>query len=145
MALADPINLEEALADPERLRVAPPPIPGRPIEVEAPQREIPGQLFAATKAWELRDKFVSGERDLDDAANDPDFSIPPSLEARLTSNQLDLEIEASNEARDEIGVPRIDESLFRQFRDPGLSRNLIVQFLDAMGLENEFHEDLRTL
>ncbi|KKN70462.1 hypothetical protein LCGC14_0430400 [marine sediment metagenome] len=145
MALTDPINFAQALAEPERLQVAPPEIPGRPVDVEIREREIPGQLFSATKAWELRDRLVSGERDLNNPVNDNNFALPPSLEVKPTSDQVDMEVEESNEDRDEIGVDRIEESLFRQFRDPGLSRDLIVRFLDAMGLENEFHEDLRTL
>ena len=145
MALTDPIDFDEALADPEPLQIEPPIIPGRPVPEVVPERDIPGQLFAAGKAWELRDKFASGERDLNNPINDPEFSLPPSLEVRLTTEQVELELDASNAERDEIGVDRIDEALFRQFRDPGLARNLIVQFLDAMGLENEFHEDLRTL
>lgn len=144
MALTDPIDFDEALADPEPLQIEPPEIPGRSVEPITRTREIPGQLLSATKGWELRDRFATGERDLDNSVNDTNFALPPSLETKLTSDELEIELEASNEARDEIGVDRIDEALFRQFRDPGLARNLIVQFLDAMGLENEFNEDLRT-
>lgn len=145
MAVGEPINFDEALADPEDLQLAPPEIPGRPVEAPTRQRDIPGQLLSATRAWELRDKFSSGERDLDNPVNDDNFALPPSLEEKPTAEQIEIELAQSNSDRDELGVDRVGDALFTQFRDPGLSRSLIVQFLDAMGLENEFHEDLRTL
>lgn len=143
--MADPINFEEALADPPDLIVEPPTLPRRPPEVPKPIRDIPNQLLSAAAAWRLRDDFISGKRDPSDPENDDAFELPESLKAKPTQEQINLELIESNSTRDDLGIDRINEALFNQFRNPDISRELIIQFLEAMGLETEFQEDLSTL
>ncbi len=143
--MADPINFDEALADPPDLVIEPPKLPRRPPSTEEPKRNIPNQLISAAAAWELRDAFISGERDPNSGENDDAFQLPASLEANPTQEQVEIERLQSNKTRDELGIDRISDGLFAQFRNPTTSRNLIVDFVEAMGLETEFQEDLRTL
>jgi hypothetical protein len=144
--MADPIDFDEALADPPDLTLEPPVLVDPPIIKEVlPKRDIPNQLLSAARAWELRDEFASGRRDPNNRINVTEFALPASLQRRPNSEQLDAEIRESNETRDLLGVERINEGVFRQFRDPSNSRETIVQFLIAMGLEVQFEEDLRVL
>jgi len=143
--MADPINFDRALADPLDLTIEPPKLPRRPPSREEPKRNIPNQLLSAAAAWELRDNFISGKRDPDDETNDDAFQLPASLEANPTQEQVEIERLQSNETRDELGLDRINNGIFVQFRNPSTSRNLIVDFVEAMGLETEFQEDLSVL
>jgi hypothetical protein len=143
--MADPINFDEALADPPDLIVEPPALPRRPPEVPKPTRDIPNQLISAAAAWRLRDDFISGKRDPSDPENDDAFELPESLKANPTQGQTDVELATSNSTRDELGIDRINEGLFNQFRNPDISRELVIQFLEAMGLETELQEDLSIL
>ncbi len=143
--MADPINFDRALADPLDLTIEAPKLPRRPESDEVPKRNIPNQLLSAAAAWELRDNFTSGKRDPNNIVNDDAFQLPASLEANPTQEQVEIERLQSNQTRDELGIDRINEGLFEQFRNPTTSRNLMVDFVEAMGLETEFQEDLSVL
>lgn len=141
--MAEPINFDEALADPPDLTPEPPRLPRRP-RAPIPARDISDQLFAAIKAFELRDTFSSGGRDLESPVNDENFELIGDLKRSPSPDELDTEVNTSNISRDELGLDREDEDLFRQFRSPDISRLLATDYLVAMGLEQLFAETLRT-
>lgn len=142
--MSDPIDFEKANADPPDLTPDPPKLPRRP-QPPIPARDVSDQLFAAIRAFELRDSFSAGERELQNSVNDEKFEVIGSLAKPLSEEELNVEVDQSNRDRDELGITRENEALFRRFRSPDLSKNLGIQYLVAMGLEDEFAETLRTL
>jgi len=110
--MAEPINFDEALADPPDLTPEPPRFPRRP-QPPVPARQIEDQLFSAKRAFELRDEFATGMRDLTSPVIDDSFELIGGLLRAPSNEELTEEIETSNKERDTLGLEREDEDLFR--------------------------------
>lgn len=135
------IDFAAASEDPENLSLEPVDLPRRP-KAPDPTREIPNQLLSARRAFELRDDFVSGERDLTSQVNDEAFELTGRLARTPTEEEIDVEVDLSNTTRSDLGLDLEDEALFRRFRSPQVARTLATQYLIAMGLEQVFTEQV---
>lgn len=135
------IDFAAASEDPENLSLEPVDLPRRPKPPD-PTREIPNQLLSARRAFELRDDFVSGKRDLTDPINDEAFELTGRLARTPTEEEIDVEVDLSNTTRSDLGLDLEDEALFRRFRSPQVARTLATQYLIAMGLEQVFTEQV---
>lgn len=136
------INFVEATAEPADLSLEPVDLPRRPVTPD-PTVEIPDQLLSARRSFEARDDLASGKRNLNDSINDDAFRLAGSLAMQISSEEIKIELDVSNQTRGELDLDLEDPALFTRFRNPQLSRTLSVQYLVAMGLEQELQDDLR--
>ncbi len=140
----EPIDFDKALADPPDLTAEAPEIPRRP-KVPVPVRPIENQLLSAKRAFDMRDDFSNGFRDVNSDVNDESFALFGPITIAPTSDQINIELDKSNTDRAELGIDPIDENVFRRFRDPENARTLASQFVIAMGLEQVLGQDLTEL
>ena len=142
----DPLNFDEINAAPADL----PPLPPQPRDppkraADDGKRFIPSQLISANFAWQTRDIFVAGERDLFGPVNAKRWVTRGVFAESPTNVQIEEELAASNEARAELSLDLVDEGLFVRFRPPGNSANVVSQFVEAMGIEQFYVEDVREI
>ena len=136
------IDFAQATAEPETLSLEPVDLPRRPVTPD-PTVEIPDQLLSARRSFEARDDLASGKRNLNDPINDEAFQLAGSLAMQIPAEEIKIELDVSNTTRGALGLDLEDPALFTRFRNPQLSRTLSVQYLVAMGLEQELQEDVR--
>ena len=136
------IDFAQATAEPADLSLEPVNIPRRPVTPD-PTVEIPDQLLSARRAFEARDDLASGKRNLNDPINDESFELVGPLAMQIPAEEIKIELDVSNQTRGELDLDLEDPALFTRFRNPQLARTLSVQYLVAMGLEQELQEDVR--
>lgn len=139
----DPLDFTKINAVPADL----PPVPPQPREqpkraVDDGQRFIAGQLLSANYAFQTRDLFISGERNLRSAVNVDRWRARGVFAQAATSEDISQELDDSNEARAALDVPLVDAGSFTSLRPPGNAANVVAQFVEAMGIEQFYVEDV---
>jgi hypothetical protein len=142
----DPLDFEKINAPPAPLPLIPPQerTPPKPAVKEG-QRAVEGQLLSAIFAWDMRDRLISAQRDLFSEVNRNRFELKGILAVTPTSDEVAQEFQASQEVRADLGLDPIDESLYTQLRPPGIAPTVIADFIQAMGYEQTFSDDVETL
>jgi hypothetical protein len=142
----EPLDFEKINAPAAPLPLLPPLERQPPVLAsEQGQRLVENQLLSALFAFDMRDRLISGQRDLFSEENNNRFERRGDLSITPTSDEIQQEIDASQESRADLGLDPIDESLFAQLRAPGLAPTVIADFLQAMGYEQTYVDDVETL
>ncbi len=142
----EPLNFEEINAPPAPLPLLPPQERTPPtLATSLGQRPVPNQVLSGLFAFDIRDRLISGQRDLFSEINRNRFERRGVQAITPTSDEIQIEIEDSQESRADLGLDPIDESLFAQLRAPGLAPTVIADFIQAMGYEQTFVDDVETL
>lgn len=143
---SDPLNFDQINAPAAPLPLLPPleRLPRVPAENQG-QRFVANQLLSAIFAYDMRDRLISAQRDLFSDANQNRFEQRGVLAITPTSDEIQAEIDASQESRADLGLDPIDESLYAQLRAPGFAPTVIADFIQAMGYEQTFVDDVETL
>ena len=63
----------------------------------------------------------------------------------ISAEDTEQELADSDEARTELGVPLVDQELFVGLRPPGNAASVVAQFVEAMGIEQAYVDDVREI
>lgn len=106
------------------------------------ERVISDQLWSVAKAIEFIEIYRKGLRDPQIVSETIEALIKPTMVLGLTSDDLTVLYDESSERRLEIELSSISEDVYKTERDPKNLQLLVVELLEAIGIEVSRGTDL---
>jgi len=134
------INIQQATARPANLKLVSPKL--QEPEATFIERAVPNQSWSTVMALNF---IMEHENDLRDNAVLADViasTISATISGGVTQDDLDEFYAESIERRGDIDLEAIDETTYKNQRDPTLLRNFVASVLIGSGVEEELAEDL---
>lgn len=137
--MATDFNTQEAVVNPDSQWSSPADVTQEKMNVLV--KSISDQCWSVVQAMKFADAYVNGLRDPDNLAAMVADTLDSAVDqADGSADSLSEEYDASVSRREELGLDPVDEESYNQQRSPSLLPQLVVNMLNASGLESELAE-----